>query len=136
MIWSLFYKLFILNHKIFIQIDTVFCGYWIYYTIKKKLLKGVEFMNIMLFGAPELEKELKQNFNRQIWNSSNFYRRYIESSYSWRNSNGIKAKNFMDDEKLVPDSTIIGIIKERLARMIARVLFLMDSLELWHKPRL
>ena len=44
---------------------------------------------------------------------------------------GLEAKKFMDEGKLVPDSTIIGIIKDRLSQDDCKMdLYLMDSREL------
>jgi len=40
---------------------------------------------------------------------------------------GMEAKKFMDDGKLVPDSTIIGIIKDRLAEEDCKKGFILDG---------
>ena len=97
------------------------CGYWI-------LIQGVEFMNIMLFGAPGAGKGTQAKFLIEKYEIPQISTGDIlRAAITEGTAMGLEAKKFMDDGKLVPDSTIIGIIKERLAKDDCKKGFILDG---------
>ena len=96
-------------------------------------------MNLMLFGAPGAGKGTQAKFLIEKYNipqiSTGDILRAI--AIADKTDMGMEAKKFMDAGQLVPDSTIIGIIKDRLAVSDCKMdLFLMVSQELWLKLKL
>ncbi|MGL4402743.1 MAG: adenylate kinase [Fusobacteriaceae bacterium] len=85
-------------------------------------------MNIMLFGAPGAGKgtQAKPVMDRygipQI-STGDILRAAIKSGTAM----GLEAKKFMDEGKLVPDTTIIGIIKDRIAEADCKKGFILDG---------
>ena len=74
-------------------------------------------MNIMLFGAPGAGKGTQAKFLIEKYgipqiSTGDILRAAIKEGTAM----GLEAKKFMDEGKLVPDSTIIGIIKDRLSQ--------------------
>jgi adenylate kinase len=95
-------------------------------------------MNLMLFGAPGAGKGTQAKFLIEKYNIPQISTGDIlRAAIADKTDMGMEAKKFMDAGQLVPDSTIIGIIKDRLAVLIVKMdLFLMVSQELWLKLRL
>ena len=88
-------------------------------------------MNIMLFGAPGAGKGTKvtliEKYGILQISTGDILRAAIKEGTAM----GLEAKKFMDEGKLVPDSTIIGIIKDRLSQEDCKKGFILDdSLEL------
>ncbi|MGL4534599.1 MAG: adenylate kinase [Fusobacteriaceae bacterium] len=85
-------------------------------------------MNIMLFGAPGAGKgtQAKPIMDRygipQISTGD-----ILRAAISEGTAMGLEAKKFMDEGKLVPDSTIIGIIKDRLVKEDCKTGFILDG---------
>lgn len=74
-------------------------------------------MNIMLFGAPAAGKGTQAKFLVEKYGYTHISMGDIlRAAIAEGTPMGLEAKKFMDDGKLVPDSTIIGVIKERLAK--------------------
>lgn len=74
-------------------------------------------MNIMLFGAPAAGKGTQAKFLVEKYGYTHISMGDIlRAAIVEGTPMGLEAKKFMDDGKLVPDSTIIGVIKERLAK--------------------
>jgi len=74
-------------------------------------------MNIMLFGAPAAGKGTQAKFLVEKYGYTHISMGDIlRAAIADGTPMGLEAKKFMDDGKLVPDSTIIGVIKERLAK--------------------
>lgn len=85
-------------------------------------------MNIMLFGAPGAGKGTQAKFLIEKYgipqiSTGDILRAAIKEGTAM----GIEAKKFMDDGKLVPDSTIIGIIKDRLSEDDCKKGFILDG---------
>lgn len=82
-------------------------------------------MNIILLGAPGAGKGTQaevicERLSIPAISTGNIIREALRSGTEM----GLKAKSFMDAGKLVPDEVVIGIIKDRLARMTVKtVLF-------------
>ena len=95
-------------------------------------------MNIMLFGAPGAGKGTQAKFIIDRYgipqiSTGDILRAAVKEGTPM----GLEAKQFMEAGKLVPDSTIIGIIKERLSMDDCKKdLSLTDSQELLHKQKL
>ena len=85
-------------------------------------------MNIMLFGAPGAGKGTQAKFLIDKYGIPQISTGDIlRAAIAEGTPMGLEAKNFMDDGKLVPDSTIIGIIKERLAKDDCKKGFILDG---------
>ncbi|WP_278574878.1 adenylate kinase [Fusobacterium ulcerans] len=85
-------------------------------------------MNIMLFGAPGAGKGTQAKFLIEKYgipqiSTGDILRAAIKEGTVM----GLEAKKFMDDGKLVPDSTIIGIIKDRLSEDDCKKGFILDG---------
>jgi adenylate kinase len=85
-------------------------------------------MNLMLFGAPGAgkgtqAKYLIEKFNIPQISTGDMLRAAITNGTAM----GMEAKSYMDAGKLVPDSTIIGIIKERLGQADCKKGFILDG---------
>lgn len=85
-------------------------------------------MNIMLFGAPGAGKGTQAKFLIEKYeipqiSTGDILRAAIKEGTTM----GLKAKKFMDEGKLVPDSTIIGIIKDRLSQEDCKKGFILDG---------
>ncbi len=85
-------------------------------------------MNIMLFGAPGAGKGTQAKFLIEKYgipqiSTGDILRAAIKEGTAM----GLEAKKFMDEGKLVPDSTIIGIIKDRLSEDDCKKGFILDG---------
>ena len=85
-------------------------------------------MNIMLFGAPGAGKGTQAKFLIEKYgipqiSTGDILRAAIKEGTAM----GLEAKKFMDEGKLVPDSTIIGIIKDRLSENDCKKGFILDG---------
>lgn len=85
-------------------------------------------MNIMLFGAPGAGKGTQAKFLIEKYgipqiSTGDILRAAIKEGTVM----GLEAKRFMDEGKLVPDSTIIGIIKDRLSQEDCKKGFILDG---------
>ncbi len=85
-------------------------------------------MNIMLFGAPGAGKGTQAKFLIEKYgipqiSTGDILRAAIKEGTAM----GLEAKRFMDEGKLVPDSTIIGIIKDRLSPEDCKKGFILDG---------
>ena len=74
-------------------------------------------MKLILLGAPGAGKGtqaeiISKKLNIPTISTGNILREAIKNG----TETGLKAKNFMDNGKLVPDDVIIGIVRERVAR--------------------
>lgn len=85
-------------------------------------------MNIMLFGAPGAGKGTQAKFLIEKYGLPQISTGDIlRAAITEGTTMGLEAKKFMDDGKLVPDSTIIGIIKDRLAKDDCKKGFILDG---------
>lgn len=85
-------------------------------------------MNLMLFGAPGAGKGTQAKFLIEKYNIPQISTGDILRAAIANNTEmGLEAKKFMDEGKLVPDSTIIGIIKDRLAEDDCKEGFILDG---------
>ncbi|MFR4519937.1 MAG: nucleoside monophosphate kinase, partial [Fusobacterium sp.] len=85
-------------------------------------------MNIMLFGAPGAGKGTQAKFIIDRYgipqiSTGDILRAAVKEGTPM----GLEAKQFMEAGKLVPDSTIIGIIKERLSMDDCKKGFILDG---------
>jgi len=85
-------------------------------------------MNIMLFGAPGAGKGTQAKFLIEKYDipqisTGDILRAAIKAGTKM----GLEAKKFMDEGGLVPDSTIIGIIRDRLAEKDCTEGFILDG---------
>ncbi|MGL5123761.1 MAG: adenylate kinase [Fusobacteriaceae bacterium] len=85
-------------------------------------------MNIMLFGAPGAgkgtqAKPIMERYGIPQISTGDILRAAIKAETFM----GMEAKKYMEAGKLVPDSTIIGIIKERLAMNDCKAGFILDG---------
>lgn len=85
-------------------------------------------MNIMLFGAPGAGKGTQAKFLIEKYgipqiSTGDILRAAIKEGTPM----GLEAKKFMDEGKLVPDSTIIGIIRDRLSQEDCKKGFILDG---------
>ena len=85
-------------------------------------------MDIMLFGAPGAGKGTQAKFLIEKYgipqiSTGDILRAAIKEGTAM----GLEAKRFMDEGKLVPDSTIIGIIKDRLSQEDCKKGFILDG---------
>lgn len=85
-------------------------------------------MNIMLFGAPGAGKGTQAKFIIEKYGIPQISTGdMLRAAISEGTVMGLEAKKFMDDGKLVPDSTIIGIIKDRLVQDDCKKGFILDG---------
>ena len=85
-------------------------------------------MNLMLFGAPGAGKGTQAKFLIEKYNIPQISTGDIlRAAIVDKTDMGMEAKNFMNAGKLVPDSTIIGIIKDRLAQADCKNGFILDG---------
>lgn len=85
-------------------------------------------MNIMLFGAPGAGKGTQAKFLIEKYGIPQISTGDIlRAAITEGTAMGLEAKKIMDDGKLVPDSTIIGIIKDRLAKDDCKKGFILDG---------
>ena len=85
-------------------------------------------MNLMVFGAPGAGKGTQAKFLIEKYGIPQISTGDIlRAAISDKTDMGMEAKKFMDDGKLVPDSTIIGIIKDRLAKADCKKGFILDG---------
>ena len=85
-------------------------------------------MNIMLFGAPGAGKGTQAKFLIEKYGIPQISTGDIlRSAIADGTKMGLEAKKYMDDGKLVPDSTIIGIIRDRLAKEDCKKGFILDG---------
>lgn len=85
-------------------------------------------MNIMLFGAPGAGKGTQAKFLIERYgipqiSTGDILRGAIKTGTPM----GMEAKKYMDEGKLVPDSTIIGVIKDRLSQADCKKGFILDG---------
>jgi adenylate kinase len=82
----------------------------------------------MLFGAPGAGKGTQAKFLIEKYNIPQISTGDIlRAAISEKTAMGLEAKQYMDAGKLVPDSTIIGIIKDRLAQADCKEGFILDG---------
>jgi len=85
-------------------------------------------MNLMLFGAPGAGKGTQAKFLMEKYNIPQISTGDIlRGAISQETEMGLEAKKFMDNGQLVPDSTIIGIIKDRLMEKDCENGFILDG---------
>ena len=85
-------------------------------------------MNLMVFGAPGAGKGTQAKFLIEKYDIPQISTGDIlRAAIADKTDMGMEAKNYMDAGKLVPDSTIIGIIKDRLAEDDCRKGFILDG---------
>ena len=85
-------------------------------------------MNLMLFGAPGAGKGTQAKFLIEKYDIPQISTGDIlRAAIADKTEMGMQAKKFMDDGKLVPDTTIIGIIKDRLAEDDCKKGFILDG---------
>ena len=85
-------------------------------------------MNLMLFGAPGAGKGTQAKFLIEKYDIPQISTGDIlRAAIADKTHMGMEAKKFMDEGKLVPDSTIIGIIKDRLAQDDCKKGFILDG---------
>ena len=85
-------------------------------------------MNLMVFGAPGAGKGTQAKFLIEKYDIPQISTGDIlRAAIADKTDMGMEAKNFMDAGKLVPDSTIIGIIKDRLADDDCKKGFILDG---------
>jgi len=85
-------------------------------------------MNLMLFGAPGAGKGTQAKFLIEKYGIPQISTGDIlRAAIADKTDMGMEAKKFMDEGKLVPDSTIIGIIKDRLAEDDCKKGFILDG---------
>ncbi|MEA2019065.1 MAG: adenylate kinase [Campylobacterota bacterium] len=85
-------------------------------------------MNLMVFGAPGAGKGTQAKFLIEKYDIPQISTGDIlRAAIADKTDMGMEAKKFMDDGKLVPDSTIIGIIKDRLAQDDCKKGFILDG---------
>lgn len=85
-------------------------------------------MNLMLFGAPGAGKGTQAKFLIEKYDIPQISTGDIlRVAIADQTAMGLEAKKYMDEGKLVPDSTIIGIIKDRLAEDDCKKGFILDG---------
>lgn len=85
-------------------------------------------MNIVLLGAPGAGKgtqaqKLVADYGVAHISTGDLLRAAVKA----QSELGIRAKEYMDAGKLVPDELVIGLVKERLAKDDAKVGFILDG---------
>jgi adenylate kinase len=94
----------------------------------KKLTRGEVKMNIILFGAPGAGKGTQAKLITEKYgipqiSTGDILRIAVNEGTSM----GVEAKKYMNEGKFVPDSIIIGIIKERLSKDDCKKGFILDG---------
>ncbi len=85
-------------------------------------------MNLMVFGAPGAGKGTQAKFLVQKYNIPQISTGdMLRTAIAEETAMGMEAKKYMDAGELVPDSTIIGIIKERLEKDDCQNGFILDG---------
>ncbi len=85
-------------------------------------------MNLMVFGAPGAGKGTQAKFLIEKYGIPQISTGDIlRAAIADKTDMGMEAKTFMDEGKLVPDSTIIGIIKDRLIQSDCQKGFILDG---------
>lgn len=85
-------------------------------------------MNLMLFGAPGAGKGTQAKYLIEKYGIPQISTGdMLRAAIAAKTAMGMEAKGYMDAGKLVPDSTIIGIIKDRLAEDDCREGFILDG---------
>lgn len=85
-------------------------------------------MNIMLFGAPGAGKGTQAKYIIDKYGIPQISTGDIlRAAIAEGTEMGMEAKKYMDEGKLVPDSTIIGIIKDRLSQEDCKKGFILDG---------
>ena len=85
-------------------------------------------MNLMVFGAPGAGKGTQAKFLIEKYDIPQISTGDIlRAAIADKTDMGMEAKQFMDAGQLVPDSTIIGIIKDRLAQDDCKKGFILDG---------
>ncbi|MBP7769889.1 MAG: adenylate kinase [Aliarcobacter sp.] len=85
-------------------------------------------MNLILFGAPGAGKGTQAKFLIEKYDIPQISTGDIlRAAIADKTDMGMEAKKFMDEGKLVPDSTIIGIIKDRLVETDCKDGFILDG---------
>jgi adenylate kinase len=85
-------------------------------------------MNLMVFGAPGAGKGTQAKFLIEKYDIPQISTGDIlRAAIADKTDMGMEAKGYMDAGKLVPDSTIIGIIKDRLAQDDCQKGFILDG---------
>ena len=85
-------------------------------------------MKIVLLGAPGAGKgtqaqKLVEEYGVAHISTGDLLRAAVKA----QSELGIKAKEYMDAGKLVPDELVIGLVKERLAKDDAQIGFILDG---------
>ena len=85
-------------------------------------------MNLMVFGAPGAGKGTQAKFLIEKYNIPQISTGdMLRAAIVDKTAMGMEAKKFMDAGELVPDSTIIGIIKDRLDKDDCQNGFILDG---------
>jgi len=85
-------------------------------------------MNLIVFGAPGAGKGTQAQFLIEKYGIPQISTGDIlRSAIADKTIMGLEAKKIMDDGKLVPDSIIIGIVKDRLQQADCRSGFILDG---------
>jgi len=85
-------------------------------------------MNLMVFGAPGAGKGTQAKFLIEKYGIPQISTGDIlRAAIANKTHMGMEAKKFMEEGKLVPDSTIIGIMKERLTQDDCKKGFILDG---------
>ncbi|WP_458700325.1 adenylate kinase [Sulfurospirillum sp. 1307] len=85
-------------------------------------------MNLMVFGAPGAGKGTQAKYLIEKYGIPQISTGDIlRAAIADNTSMGLEAKKYMDEGKLVPDSTIIGIIKDRLSQDDCKKGFILDG---------
>jgi adenylate kinase len=96
--------------------------------MQDKLLEGGQHMRLILLGGPGAGKGTQANFikdNYQIPQISTGD--MLRAALKEGTELGLKAKEYMDAGKLVPDDVIIGLVKERIKAPDCEKGFLFDG---------
>jgi adenylate kinase len=96
--------------------------------MQDKLLEGGQLMRLILLGGPGAGKGTQANFikdNYQIPQISTGD--MLRAALKEGTELGLKAKEYMDAGKLVPDDVIIGLVKERIKEPDCEKGFLFDG---------
>ena len=85
-------------------------------------------MNVILLGAPGAGKGTQASFlNNEYQIPQISTGDMLRAAVSNKTELGISAKNFMDEGKLVPDSLIINLVKERISHEDCKNGFMLDG---------
>lgn len=85
-------------------------------------------MNLMVFGAPGAGKGTQAQFLTQKYGIPQISTgEILREAIVDRTEMGMKAKKFIDNGKLVPDSTMIGVVKDRLLDDDCKNGFILDG---------